>query len=128
MKTYLTREQFADLVFTRFEQRVSQTINPSTGDNVLCMIFRNYPKEVRDAMRGTLWDLDQLGDNVELINVVGPSFHKSFRQTDVTDSAVIDMTIWHCLRDAEIFWQVLGQVSRIMTSEDAAALVLEGDL
>ena len=128
MKTYLTREQFADLVFTRFEQRVSETINPSTGDNVLKLMFRNYPKQVRDAMRGTLWDLNLLDDSVELINVVGPSFHKTFRQTDVIDNPVIDMTIWYCLRDAEIFWRVLERACKIMTSEDAAALALEGDL
>lgn len=33
-------------------------------------------------------------------------FHKSFRQTDVTPSAEIDMAIWHLLGTSQEFWRI----------------------
>jgi len=128
MKTYLTPEQFANLVLVRFNKQVTLTTNPSTGDTILNMLFLYYPEQARGVMMGALWNVDRLEDSVELINVVGPAVHKTFRQTDVIDSPTIDMTIWYCLRDAEIFWRALERACKIMTSEDAAALALEGDL
>ena len=37
----------------------------------------------------------------------GEWLHKSFRQVDVTGSSNIDLSIWHLLQNAPLFWMIL---------------------
>ncbi len=39
-------------------------------------------------------------------------FHKAFRQTDVTDSANIDMAIWLLINESDDFWYCYGVVNK----------------
>ena len=123
MKTYLTPEQFADLVLTRFDQLVSTMRGGAgAGDNVLNYLFRFYSVQIRETLAASVCDLDQLNDHANLVDVVGPTFHRFFRQGDVISDPTIDMTIWLCLQESENFWQVLEQACRIMTNESKAVL------
>jgi len=48
-------------------------------------------------------------------------FHKSFRQTDVTGDAGMDMVIWHLLHACKAFWECFDKVNNQDTAgvEDA---------
>lgn len=38
--------------------------------------------------------------------IYGKGFHKAFRQVYVTDSANVDMAIWHLMSDCRPFWKL----------------------
>lgn len=44
-------------------------------------------------------------------------FHKSFRQTDVTDNAKIDLAIWHLLHISDDFWYCYGIINKDETND-----------
>lgn len=48
----------------------------------------------------------------EELPILDDYFHKAFRQTEVTNSALIDSAIWHLLQDAPLFWECFDGVDK----------------
>jgi hypothetical protein len=46
----------------------------------------------------------------EKLPPLNEDFHKTFRQTDVTDNEHIDMAIWHLLQESTWFWEIFDKV------------------
>jgi len=49
--------------------------------------------------------------NVAVLPELDYSFHKAFRQYDVTESGEMDMAIWHLLGVSKTFWEVFGKIT-----------------
>lgn len=77
-------------------------------------LLEKYDTATRNAgSERALWNLLKANEkHIEgLIEAdpTGHSFHKSFRQVDITGSAHVDMAIWLLLSEATLFWDVLGE-------------------
>jgi hypothetical protein len=122
MKTYLTSTEFSKLFFEQFKQKM-QNYNraESTSDRIIWHMFSEYEKEIKETLEGSMWGVDEYtGESA--IDVIGHSFHKSFRQTDVIPAKHIDGIVWSCMQDAPIFWKCMEKACKILTSEDAAEI------
>ena len=44
--------------------------------------------------------------------IIDERFHKAFRQTDVTNSGLVDLAIWHLLKNAPLFWKCFDDATK----------------
>lgn len=119
MKLYLTPEQFSKLTLSRFYNKRG-TWTSSISDEILYVLFKEYESDILQVLEGSLWNLDKVDSDIEAVECIGPSFHKTFRQCGVIDSPHIDMVIWKCLTDAPHFWDALTYSSSVLTDETKA--------
>jgi hypothetical protein len=121
MKTYLTNDQFADLLFEVYGRKIESNPIADASDRVIWSMFQQYEKDVKDTLEGSMWDVDEFnGDDVQ--DLIGYRFHKSFRQTDVIPAKHIDGIVWTCMQEAPLFWSSMEKACKILTSEDAAQI------
>lgn len=124
MKTYLTSEEFVNVFWNLMDSRLTKyNSNATTGDNIIWSMFRQYEKDVKETLEGSMWGIEEY-ENAEnnASSLIGYQFHKSFRQTDVIPAKHIDGIIWACIQDAPIFWKCMDRACKILVSEDAAEL------
>jgi len=124
MKTYLTSEEFVDLFFKTYEQRMTGQYNAELSDKILWSMFQQYEKDVKETLEGSMWNIEEFtGENA--IDLIGYQFHKSFRQTDVIPAKHIDGIVWSCIQEAPLFWKCMEKVCKILVSEDADEIYKE---
>lgn len=124
MKTYLTSEEFVDLFFKTYKQRLTGQYNAELSDKILWSMFQQYEKDVKETLEGSMWNIEEFtGENA--IDLIGYQFHKSFRQTDVIPAKHIDGIVWSCIQEAPLFWKCMEKVCKILVSEDAAEIYKE---
>lgn len=122
MKTYLTPEQFTNLFWSFMERKMSSYNRSTTlGDKIIWSMFQEYKKDVMETLEGSMWGIDIfIGERA--VDLIGPQFHKSFRQTDVIPAKHIDMIIWSSMQDATVFWSCLDRACKALTNEGAIDL------
>lgn len=118
MKTYLTPEQFSELFYTLFNRKMKYASPPELADTIILDLFNAYEKEVKETLEGSMYGIDDYYEEGNAVDLIGYQFHKSFRQTDIIPVRHIDMIIWTCIREADVFWKVMKRVCKILTSED----------
>lgn len=121
MTTYLTPEEFSRLFFYFYRRKMTGLPKHGVADKILWMLFQAYEKDIRQTLEGALWNIGECPET-DAINIVGPQFQKSFRQTDVIEDKHIDGIIWISIGDADIFWLCLNKACKVLTSKDAAEI------
>ena len=68
-----------------------------------------FYKEARSPADMALYHL--LNEHKDSMPPFDEYFHKAFRQTDVTDSGNIDMSIWYLIGESKLFWHCFNRVT-----------------
>lgn len=84
----MTTEQLLKL----YNKKTKENIDSNPKERALYFLL----KDNEDKIKGWIED-----------DPSGFSFHKSFRQTDVTNNANVDLAIWFLLQDAPLFWKII---------------------
>lgn len=119
MKTYLSADEFAEVVWYLLDRKMRDNYTAGVGDSILWGMFREFEKDVKETLASSTYGIEEFSGNAN--EVIGAQFHKSFRQCDPIDARYINGIVWTCLQDAPVFWKCMDKACKILVSEELAA-------